>query len=78
VPLRRRAANPLTVPDHQIAELAFRIQLIDETVGEAGPRHKFKFHLDPGLCREILRKFDECVRRVPRRPAQRQRRILGA
>ncbi len=70
------AADPLAVADHQITELAARVELVDETVGEVGPRHELELHLDAGLGGEVLGQLGQRVGRVPRRPAQRDLLLL--
>ena len=73
-----RAADPLAVADHQVAELALGVQLVEHAVGEVRPGHELELHLDAGLLGEALAQLDQRVRRVPRRPAQGQRLVLRA
>ena len=75
VPVLGGAADPLAVADEQVAELALRVELVEEAVREAGPGHEFELHRDSRLGREVLGELDQGVRRVPRGPAQRQ--LLG-
>ena len=44
----RRAADPLAVADDQVAQLAVRIELVEEAVGIARPGDELVFHLDAG------------------------------
>ena len=66
------AADPLAVADHQVAQMAARVQLVQEAVGKARPGHELEFHVDPGLGGEVLRQLDQRIRRVPGGPAQGQ------
>ncbi len=70
-------AEPLAVADHQVAELAARVELVEEAVGEVGPGHELEVHLDAARGGEVLGQLGQRVGRVPGRPAQRQRFILG-
>ena len=72
-----RPADPLAVADDEVAKLAVRVELVDETVGVARPGDELVFHLDAGLLGEVLAELDQRVRRIPRRPAERQRLVLG-
>jgi hypothetical protein len=67
-----RAADPLAVADDQVAQLALGIELVEEPVGVARPRHELELHVDAALGREVLRQLDQRVGRIPRGPAQRQ------
>ena len=71
------AADPLAVADDQVAELAVRVELVEEAVGIARPRHELELHLDAGLGGEVLRQLDQRVGRVPSGPAQGERLRLG-
>jgi len=53
------------------------IELVEETVGIARPRHELVFHLDAGLLGEILAQFDQRIGRIPGRPTQCQLLALG-
>src|ERR1700761_5373291 len=68
----RRAADPLTVADDQIAKLAVRIQLVEKAVGIARPRDELVFHLNAGFFGKILAKLDKGIGGIPCRPAQRE------
>ena len=70
-------ADPLAVTDNEVAELALGIELVEEAIGVARPRDELVFHLNAGLGGEVLRKLDQRVGRIPRRPAQRQLFGLG-
>ena len=76
VPVLGGAADPLAVADDEVAELAVRVELVDEAVGVARPGDELVLHLDAGLLGEVLAELDQRVRRVPRRPAERQRFVL--
>ena len=58
VPVLGGAPDPLAVADQQIAQLALGVQLVDETVGKAGPGHELELHCNAGLGGEILRQLD--------------------
>ena len=75
--LGRRGAKPLAVPDHEIAQLAARIELVEKTVREIGPGHELEVHLDAGFGREILGQLAQGVGRVPSRPTKGQLLSLG-
>jgi hypothetical protein len=72
LPVLGRAADPLAVADHQVAELAARIQLVQESVGKAGPRHEFEVHRIAGLRLVVLAQARQRICRVPCGPAQSQ------
>src|SRR5262249_8862456 len=65
-----RPADPLAVADDQIAQLAVRVELVEEAVGIARPWDELVLHLDAGLLGEILAELDKGVCRIPCRPAQ--------
>jgi hypothetical protein len=67
-----RAANPLAVADDQVAELALGIELVEEAVGVVRPGNEFELHGNAGFGGKILAQLNKSVRRVPRRPAERQ------
>src|SRR3990167_6625704 len=69
VPFGGRGADPLAVADQNVAQLAVRVQLVEQPVGVIRPRHEFEFHLHPALGAEVLRQFDQRIGRVPCRPA---------
>jgi hypothetical protein len=69
-------AEPLAVADHQIAQLALGVELVEEAIGEVGPGHELEVHLDAALGGEVLGQLGERIRRVPGRPAQRQLLVL--
>ena len=66
----RRAADPLAVADDQVAQLAVRVELVEEAIGIARPGDELVLHLDAGFFGEVLAELDERVGRIPCRPAQ--------
>ena len=48
------AADPLAVPDHQVAELAAGVQLVQHPVGEVRPGHELEVHFVAGLRFKLL------------------------
>ena len=76
VPVLGAGAQPLAVADHQVAQLAARVELVEKAVGEAGPRHELELHLNAALGGEVLGQFGQRVGRVPGRPAERQLLVL--
>ena len=73
----RSSADPLAVADDQVAQFAVRIELVEEAVGIARPWDELVFHFDTGLLGKVLAKLNQCVRRIPGRPAQGKLLALG-
>ncbi len=49
-----RAADPLAVADHQVAQFAAGICLVEHSIREVRPWHEFEAHVVAGLRLEVL------------------------